>query len=253
MPNNPYQPFRYPNANRRLIRVALVWLTAMLTAWAATAQPLDIKREEFLPAQGKGAVVVVVSGASGPAYFRDTASRLAALGYLAVLVDGGSIYKRYPPAGFDGAGILQRVIAEAAAAPQAIAGKAAVLGFSIGGAAVLVHGAPMKDHVSAVVAYYPAITPLGPDMSTLAVTFRVPVLLIAGEQDRYTDCCLIQSMQSLAAAPKTAPFDLVTYPAAGHGFNLEETQFAYLPADSADAWAKVTAFLQRLHPPGGVQ
>ena len=228
-------------------------MLAVLTAASLVAQSQSIRREEFPPAQGKGAVVVVVSGASGTANYRDTATRLAALGYFAVLIDGSSIYKRYPPAGFDGPGLLQSVIAEAVASPQALSGKAALLGFSLGGAAVLAHGGSMKDQVAAVVAYYPAITSLGPDMNPLASRLRVPVLLIAGEQDRYTDCCLIESMKALAAAAKSEPFELLTYPASGHGFNLEETQFAYVAQDAADAWLKTTAYLRRLHPPGSTQ
>ncbi|HET9823317.1 MAG TPA: dienelactone hydrolase family protein [Burkholderiaceae bacterium] len=223
----------------------------MLAATAALAQSQVPGREVFPPPRDAGAVVVVVSGASGTAYYRDSASRLAALGYFAVLIDGTHLYKRYPPVGFDGAGVLQSVLDDANAAPQAVPGKAALVGFSLGGTGVLVHGAPLSDRVAAVVAYYPAITPLGPDMRALADRLQVPVLLIAGEQDRYADCCLIESMRSLAAAPKSAPFELVTYPSAGHGFNLEETQFAYVSQDAADAWARVTAYLLRLHPPKG--
>lgn len=238
-------------ARRLLHRVRVHGLTAITALLCATAQAQDLKPEEFAPPSGKGAVVVVVSGASGTANYRDTATRLSALGYFAVLIDGASVYKRYPPAGFDGASTLQRVIAQASAAPQAMPGKVALLGFSLGGAAVLVHGAQMKDTVATVIAYYPAITPLGPDMTSLASRLQVPVLLIAGEQDRYVDCCLIGSMRALAAAPKSAPFELVTYPSADHGFNLEDTQFAYVPQAAADAWAKATAHLRRLLPPGG--
>jgi dienelactone hydrolase len=232
----------------RCLRVLTV---GVLAAVSLAAQSQSLKREEFPPVQGKGAVVVVVSGASGTANYRETATRLSVLGYFAVLIDGSSIYKRYPPAGFDGPGQLQSVMADAVASPRALPGKVALMGFSIGGAAVLVHGAPMKDQVAAVVAYYPAITSLGPDMNPLASRLRVPVLLIAGEQDRYTDCCLIESMKALAAATKSEPFELLTYPASGHGFNLEETQFAYVAQDAADAWLKATTYLKRMHPPSG--
>lgn len=251
MPSSTLQRFAAGVASRPLVGRLLAWVVVLLAATGAPAQSQVPSREVFAPPQGRGAVVVVVSGASGTAYYRDTASRLAALGYFAVLIDGTSIYKRYPPVGFDGAGALQSVLDEANAAPQAVPGKAALVGFSLGGAGVLVHGAPMKGRVSAVVAYYPAITPLGPDMSGLAARLQVPVLLIAGEQDRYTDCCLIESMRALAATSKAAPVELVSYPSAGHGFNLEETQFAYVAQDAADAWTRATAYLRRLHPPSG--
>jgi dienelactone hydrolase len=233
-------------------RAVLVVATALLALASQVARPQSLTMETFPPEQGKGAVVVVVSGASGTAMYRDTARKLSGLGYFAVLVDGSSIYKRYAPANFDGRRELQTVLSEARSAPQALPGKAALLGFSLGGAAVLVHGAQMKNDIAAVAAYYPAITPLGPDFTSLAASFQVPVLLIAGEQDRYADCCLVASMRSLAAATSTAPVALVTYPRADHGFNLEETQFAYLPQEAADAWDKVVSFLNGNHPARGI-
>ena len=237
-------------------RWVMGWVSGLLAALVATnawAQMATVRPEVFPPSQGRGPVVVVVSGATGTAYYRGTATKLAALGYHAVLIEGGSIYKRFPPAGFDGEAALKAVIDEAVTAPQALPGKAALLGFSLGGAAVLVHGGPMKDRVSAVVAYYPAVTPLGPELGTLAARLQVPVLLIAGEQDRYVDCCLIESMRTLAAAPKAVPFEFVSYPNANHGFNLEENQFGFDAAATADAWARTAAFLRRVHPPVGVR
>jgi dienelactone hydrolase len=147
---------------------------------------------------------------------------------------------------------LQSVIADSQSAPQAVPGKVALVGFSLGGLGVLLHGAPLKDQVSAVVAYYPGITMLGSDMTPLAASLQTPVLLLAGEQDRYYDCCLIESMRALAAAPKTVPFELVEYPNAGHAFNLTgSSSFTYCAEEAADAWARTVSFLKRLHPPGG--
>jgi dienelactone hydrolase len=132
-------------------------------------------------------------------------------------------------------------------------GKVSLVGFSIGGAGVLRYGASLKDQVSAVVAYYPAITTAGWDMRTFAVGLQTPVLLLAGEQDHYENCCLIESMRELAEAPKTVPFEYIEYPNAGHCFNLDINipAFTYRPQDAADAWARTVAFLDRLHPPGG--
>ncbi|MCX5914823.1 MAG: dienelactone hydrolase family protein, partial [Deltaproteobacteria bacterium] len=150
-----------------------------------------------------------------------------------------------------GATILRTVIVDSQSASQAIPGKVALVGLSKGGAGVLLHGAPLKDQVSAVVAYYPAITLLGSDMTPLAAKLQTPVLLLAGEQDRYMGCCLIESMRALAAAPKAVPFEQVVYPNASHGFNLNDPRFVYSAQDAADAWARTAAFLNRLHPPGG--
>jgi carboxymethylenebutenolidase len=142
-------------------------------------------------------------------------------------------------------------LSDAQMAPQAAGGKVALVGFSLGGGGVLLHGAPLKDLVSAVVAYYPAITRMGPDMAPLASKMQVPVLLLAGEQDRYNNCCLVESVRALDSAAKAqqAVFELVVYPDADHGFNLSVPK--YRAKDANDAWARTTQFLHRLHPPHG--
>jgi len=105
--------------------------------------------------------------------------------------------------------------------------------------------------VSAVVAYYPAITTLGRDIKTLVAGFQTPVLVFAGEEDRYHNCCLIESMRDLAKAPKSVPFELVEYPEAHHGFDIKSLPFAYRAKDATDSWEKTVAFLNRLHPRAG--
>lgn len=216
----------------------------------ATAQ--EPKREVFLPAAEKGAVVIVVSGISGPALYKDYSAKLAGLGYYTVLVDGNDILIRAQDSRAPtGAANLRKIIADAQTAPQASGGKVALVGFSLGGGGVLLNGSPLIDLVSAVVAYYPAITSMGPDMVPLASKIKVPVLLLSGEQDRYYNCCLIESMRALASASKAnlAIFELVVYPDAGHGFNLGLR--TYRAEDANDAWARTTRFLRRLHPPYG--
>lgn len=209
--------------------------------------------EIFPPAGGKGAIVLVVSGYAGKDYFRSFSSKLAALGYYTLLMDGkdlidpGRMGQIIP-----GAENLQAVIAAARSSPHAIPGKVALVGFSIGGAGALKYGAKLKDQVSAVVAYYPAISTTG-SISNFAAGLQTPVLLLAGGQDHYENCCLIESMRELAAAPKTAPFELVEYPDAGHCFNLDINVplFTFRPKDAANAWDRTAAFLKRLHPPKG--
>jgi dienelactone hydrolase len=210
------------------------------------------KYEIFPPAGGKGAIVVVASGNSGPGLYRGFCSKLAELGYYTVLMDGKDL--------FDPGSIglivpatenLLAVIAETKSSIQAIPGKVSLVGFSVGGAGVLYYGTKLKDQVSAVVAYYPAITTMGRNMKTFAAGLQTPVLLFAGEKDLYYRCCLIESMRELAEAPKTVPFELVEYPEAHHGFNIKSLPFAYRAEDAADSWARTVAFLNRLHPPGG--
>jgi dienelactone hydrolase len=208
--------------------------------------------EIFPPAGGKGAIVVVASGYSGPGLYRDFSSKLAGLGYYTVLMDGKDLFDpgsigRIVPATQN----LQTVIAESKSSPQAIPGKVSLVGFSVGGAGMLYYGSKLKDQVSSVVAYYPAITTMGRDMNTFAAGFKTPVLLFAGVKDLYHNCCLIESMRELAKASKTVPFELVEYPNARHGFNLKSLPFAYRPEDATDSWERTVAYLNRLHPRAG--
>lgn len=227
-------------------------LLASSVAGGALAQAQELNREVFAPAAEKGAIVIVVSGVSGTARYRDYGARIAGLGYYTVLIDGNDVLIRARDSkDRDGAANLRKIIADAQTAPRAAAGKVALVGFSLGGGGVLLHGAPLKDSVSAVIAYYPAITKMGPDMAPLASATQVPVLVFAGGQDRYFNCCLAESARALEAAAKTrqAAFELVVYADAGHGFNVGVR--AYRAGDANDAWTKTTALLYRLHPPRG--
>lgn len=226
----------------------LAFLLLFANGWVC-AQLLP-QREAFPPASGKGAIVVVVSGASGPKLYRDYSAMLAHLGYYVVLVDGNDILIRSGPDGVTaGAANLRKVISESQIAPEAIAGKVALVGFSIGGGGVLRHGAPLKDLVSGIVAYYPSITRAGPDYTGPASELQVPILILAGEQDRYNNCCLVESMRSFDTAAKArgASLELVIYAQADHGFNLATPNFR--ATDSEDAWTRTKAFLIRLQPP----
>jgi len=244
--------FAYPRTSSRCLwsYVLSVIVAALIGGCSSKSQ--GPQYEIFLPARSKGAIVIVVSGYSGPGLYRDFSSKLAALGYYTVLMDGkdlfdpGSIGLIVP-----GAENLQTVITESKSSLQAIPGKVSLVGFSVGGAGVLSYGTKLKDQVSAVVAFYPAITTMGRDMETFAAGFQTPVLLFAGEKDLYQNCCLIHTMRELAKAPKTAPFELVEYPNARHGFNLKSLPFAYRHQDATDSWERTVGFLNRLHPPKG--
>jgi dienelactone hydrolase len=241
-------------SSRCILAYGLYVISAIAIFIGCSSESQGPQCEIFPPIGGKGAIVIIASGYSGRGYYRDFSSKLAELGYYTVLMDGkdlidpGRIGLIVP-----GAENLQTVIADSKSSPQAMPGKVSLVGFSIGGAGVLRYGASLKDQVSAVVAYYPAITTAGWDMRTFAAGLQTPVLLFAGERDRYENCCLIESMRELAEAPKTVPFEYVEYPNAGHCFNLDINipVFTYRPKEAADAWARTVAFLDRLHPPGG--
>lgn len=228
-------------------------LCATLLAAGVAAQTQEPKREVFAPASGNGAVVIVASGASGPKAYRDFSAKLAALGYYAVLIEGRDLFDMFDPRSDRGATNLAKVIAESQSAPQALAGKVALVGFSLGGAGVLLRSSgAVGDKIAAVVAYYPTVTRLPLDPAELAAALKAPTLVLAAGKDEQDNCCKLESMLALKAAAKTVPFELVVYPEAGHGFNLPLLpQFVHRPADAEDAFAKATAFLLRLHPPGG--
>ena len=245
--------FTYPGfSSRCLLNYVLSVIFIIAVFGGCSTEAKGPKYEMFPPAGGKGAIVVVASGNSGPGLYRDFSSKLAELGYYTVLMDGKDLFD---PGSIglivNGTENLLAVIAESKSSPQAIPGKVSLVGFSVGGAGVLAYGTKLKDKVSAVVAYYPAITTMGRDMKTFAAGFQTPVLLFAGEKDLYHNCCLIQTMRELAKAPKTVPFELVEYPKAHHGFNLKSLPFAYRPQDATDSWERTVAYLNRLHPRAG--
>lgn len=236
-----------------LTRIASIFLIGALFAAPVAAQSAAVGREIFPPAHGKGAIVVVISGAAGTALYRNFSAKLANSGYYTVLVQGSDVMPGWSIHVSQGLANLQAVIASAKSAPTAIPGKVALVGLSRGGAAALFHGGPLKDEVSAIVAFYPNLTSLDSqlDMKALAARLQVPVLVLAGAKDTYIDCCLIETARLLDAAPKTMSFELVVYPDAGHGFNLDDARFVYREQDATDAWTRTLAFLNRLHPPGG--
>lgn len=218
------------NCTRRLAAVCAVLL---FITW------MPAHSQDFVtPQSGKGPAVVLISGISGTALYQDYAGAIAALGYTAILVDGRDISSHENRSSEN----LQRLIGAAQSDPRVVPGKAAVIGFSLGGGGALAHAVQLHESVAAVVAYYPAISRL-PNIATAATRVAVPTLILAGEKDRYNNCCLIESIREFAAAAQAAnrQIELIAYPNAGHGFNLNVR--AFRADDSADAWARVQAFL----------
>ncbi|HVB15169.1 MAG TPA: dienelactone hydrolase family protein [Stellaceae bacterium] len=210
-------------------------LIAMLLA--ALAPRIAAAQEEIVPPAGAGRVVVVVSGQTGPAHYREVASRIAALGYDVVLFDGN------PMEGTHGQG-LRAAIAQAQRMPHALPGKVALVGFSLGGAIVLGFGSGWSDQVAVVAAWYPATSPFT-NVPGWARHLAAPVVMFAGESDTYLNCCLIGKAHDLADAAQAAnaSFELTTYPATGHDFVIGGAH--YNPQSYADAFARTEAALRR--------
>jgi dienelactone hydrolase len=225
-------------------RATALLASALVVLAPANLAAQGVAEEVFLPKSGGAPVVIVLSGASGPADYRELARRIADLGYYSVLIDGKDVLTREQ----DGAANLRGVIAKAQAAPRGMPDKVVLFGFSRGGGAVLAHGAAMPELVKAGVAFYPA-TSWARDLAAVAARIQIPVLILAGQRDRYNNCCLIEHMRELEAASKAraAPLELVVYPQAGHAFNLPGR--AFRGGDAADAWTRATQFLEKHHPP----
>lgn len=193
----------------------------------------------YQPAHGPAPIVVLLSGFSGTPLHEDYAAELAKENYYVVLLDGKDILTSDE----SGEEKLKKAIIRAQHAPSAVGGRAAVIGFSYGGGAALVYAANLPELVSNVVVYFPFTS--FADANALAARFRVPVLFLAGQQDRYNNCCTIEMAHAiyLAAKDRLAPFTLIAYPDAGHGFSLAGFD-AYRADDAEDAWRRTLAALR---------
>jgi dienelactone hydrolase len=225
------------------LRQTLIVLTLLIACPAACAPTLlafdRFSSSEYPPPSGQGRVVIVLSGTSGPSNYTFVARDLAALGYYAVLHDA----KNFPAGEASGGEHLRQVISNAQQSPHAIPGKVAVVGFSLGGGTALAHASAQSDLVAVVVAYYPATGNI-PDKSAAVSHWSVPTLALAGEADGNRHCRIdvIREMAS-AAKDRGAPFELVTYPGADHGFNLGMVHYQKAAAD--DAWRRTRAALRQ--------
>lgn len=232
-------------------RAALIgWLLAFFSLPALAidsvftpAGPEGPAQTAHAPEKGPGPIVILLSGASGPNSYQTFAGEVSRLGYYAVLLDGNDILTRQQ----DGAANLRKAIARAQASKHAVPGKAAVIGFSMGGGGALAHAVTMPELVSTVVAYYPS-TSFVPNAAVLVKRFQVPVLVLAGGRDSYRNCCLIESMRAMDAAAKELgmKFELVVYADGQHGFNLDGP--GYRRDYETDAWRRTVEILKAHQP-----
>lgn len=224
---------------RMLLSMAFVLTAVLRPSWASDA----VYQLALPPPQGKGPLVVVISGQTGPANYEHVAKDLAAAGYYTVLVDGNDMFV----SGGAGEGRLRSVIDKALQSPSAVSGKAAVVGFSLGGGATLSYAARMADLVGVVVASYP-LTRFITDPRGFVAKIKVPTLVMAGGQDTYKNCCVIDTARQLAESAKAieghAPFVLVEYPDAGHGWNIRSSR-EWRGDIAADSLRRTIEFLQQ--------
>jgi len=229
-------------------RVIAIMLLVFLSGACAVA-PLP-SQKEYEPPIGKGRVVVVVSGSTGPGNYAYVANDFAEQGYYAVLVDGNDFWVKGGRGEIKGGGgeaLLKGVITRSQQSPHALPGKVAVVGFSLGGASTLTYATRMPELVSAVVVYYPATYYItNPD--DFVSKIKVPTLMFAGGRDTYRNCCLIETARKLADAAKKTEgkvmLEVFEYPDAEHGFTIKSSK-AWSPADAADAFDRTLSHLRQ--------
>ena len=218
---------------------ALIPLCIGLAGCAAEMTFDRLSEGEFVPPAGSGRVVIVLSGSSGSTNYRFVARDLVAQGYYVVLHDGNFFRHRNPATREK----LRHAISRAQSSPHARPGKVGVVGYSLGGGAVISDASSMPDLVSVGVAYYPVTTQSNP--ADIIRLWAVPVLALMGEADP-TPSVNIDALRAMAepARRRGADIELVTYPSTGHGFNWPG--YTQQPATD-DAWRRtLTALRQHL-------
>lgn len=207
---------------------------ALLAPGFATAQ------DEFPPPSGKGRVVVVLSGATGPGNYRGISARIAALGYNAVLYDSNTLVAATKARTRDEVG--RALVAQVRQMPHSLPGKIGLVGFSMGGGIALLQGST-SDDVAVVAAWYPSTGEIK-DPKIFASRITVPIVMFAGTDDDYKLCCMIDKAREIASAARAAnaPFELTTYPGVRHGFNIQGSN--YSGPSTEDALAKTAAALR---------
>jgi dienelactone hydrolase len=172
----------------------------------------------YSPPSGGGPCVLMISGKSGPSLYVEHARRLAASGYTVLLYDGNDFPVNQVQLC---QAKIRAVLQDAGFLSAAKPGRAAVIGYSLGGAAALACAAAMEEEIVGVIAYYPA-TALFKDDEDCVRRIRVPVMVLQGEDDHFLNCCTIGPIRRIsdAAAGRGKQVQLIVYPGAGHGFNL---------------------------------
>jgi pimeloyl-ACP methyl ester carboxylesterase len=220
--------------------IVIMLVLCMSRAYGQSDLP---KQKEYEPPNGKGRVVIVLSGQSGPASYIPFAKELAKQGYYTALFDGNDFWLK----GGGGEALLKGVIARAQQSPHALPGKVGVIGFSLGGGATLAYATRDPELVSAVVTMYP-LTNWIKDPDAFVSRVKVPTILLAAARDTYKNCCLIEMARKLStAAAKTpggpATLEVIEYPDADHGFNLRDNK-AWRSNDAADALRRALSHLR---------
>lgn len=195
-------------------------------------------------------------------HYRDVAGRFARAGFATLAVD---LYSRdgapelpdmasvfrfmraLPDARVLGdLGVAVRVLA---ARPEVGGSPVGITGFCMGGQYALM-AACTHAELRACVSWYGMLryadTPPHKPVSPLDLVPRLhcPYLGLFGEEDAIIPLDDVAALRALLAGTGR-PFEIVTYPGAGHAFFNDARPDAYRPAAAADAWPRAVTFLRR--------
>ncbi|HTO82806.1 MAG TPA: dienelactone hydrolase family protein, partial [Methylomirabilota bacterium] len=118
-------------------------LAMLLLLW--TVPIARAAQTEIPPPQGKGRVVVVISGQSGAERYKAPAEQIAGFGYDVILLDGNDLEGSHGQA-------LREAVQAASTSAHGLPGKVGVVGFSLGGqiAAILAGADPRPVAVGVI-------------------------------------------------------------------------------------------------------
>lgn len=269
--------------SRRGLTLALTGGYA-LAAWSAEAEPIktdeaglttgvvQIKApDREIPAYvarpskaGKHPAVILVSEIFGlHEYIRDTARRLAKVGYVAIAPD--FFVRAGDPSATEDRAAIMKIVATATdaqvtgdvtaaldwlkAQPFVDAKRVGITGFCWGGAVVWESIARIPG-LKAGVAWYGRLSsgmaadPANKNPLDLVGDLKAPVLGLYAEKDQGIPLTDVDKMKAaLKAAGKTGS-DIIVYPGAQHGFHADY-RLSYSKEAAEDGWAKMLAFFKK--------
>lgn len=239
-----------------------------MTATSASEQRIRTPEGELaahvaLPPAGSGPGILLLHEIFGVNdYVRDSAQRLAELGYVVLAPD---LFWRTQPGlelNHDDAGLeagmaaVQKLDFPAAVGdcvdalevlvqmPEVVDRRVGVLGFCLGG--TLTYMAAVEGDPDVAVVYYGSGIP---DAIDAADRITCPMIMHWGGADPFVPRELIDAIAAMAAGHEH--IECHVYEGGGHAFDNHRAPRFHMPAPRAAAWRLTAAFLARELGPGG--
>jgi len=220
----------------------------------------DLDAHVALPDSGSGPGIVVLQEIFGVGgYIKESADRLAGLGYVALAPDLYWRIERGITLDHDEAGMakafetVQQLDPELAVRdsigalhalrelPEVTGGRAGVLGFCLGG--TLAFQVAVQDDPDVAVCYYGSGIA---GMLDRANAIRCPVLFHYGGEDQYIP--LEHAEQVAACATSNDAMECHIHEGAGHAFDNHDAPMFHQPEPAGRAWEITREFLARTLP-----